>query len=384
VSTAARQSAGGAKQYYEGLDSAPSLPPNSSDGDLMEIMLLGSLSQLRFSRAIVTLAFASVACSLTHASLIYTCDPTVSASACSGLNTTISDIYDSTFDDVSANIYIGLGPTSLGMSSTFVNFVHYEGAQGYRTTLIADQTSADDRTAVAGLPIANPIPGTAGLLMTNANIRALPGLGLTPRFGLQSDGLTRCSLGPGCYDGVITISQGANLWLRADGPQAANQYDFYSLAEHETDEILGTGSGAFGHLYSANSAFAPMDLFRYQSNGMRSFGASNNRSCAANNTGNACFSLDGVAMLLQFNNVDNGQDAGDFSTSCQYVQDAFGCIGGSTFHDINADAEIKMLDVIGYTTAVPEPATISVLGVGLSILAAAGYERSRSERLVKS
>ena len=348
-------------------------------------MALGFPSRLWFFRAIVTLVLTFAPGTLTHASLIYNCDSTVTASACSGLKTIVSGLYDNTFNDATANIYVEQGPTSLGTSSTFVNFVSYGGVHGYRSALIADQTSADDRTAVASLPIANPILGTTGLLMTNANIRALPELGLVPSSGLQSDGQTRCSLGPGCYDGVITISQAANLWFRSGGPQAANQYDFYSLVEHETDEILGTGSGAFGHVYAANRAFAPMDLFRYQSNGLRSFGASNNSSCAAIDAANACFSLDGIAMLLQFNNIDNGQDAGDFSTNCQYVQDAFGCVGGGKFHDINANAEIRMLDVIGYTTAdVPEPATMSLLGLGLSMLAAIGYERNRNDRSAKS
>jgi hypothetical protein len=137
------------------------------------------------------------------------------------------------------------------------------------------------------------------------------------------------------------------------GSIAFNQYDFYTVVEHETDEILGTNSCAFG--CTTSDIDAP-DLFRYHGDGSRSFAAGDNLSCAAANTANACFSIDGVNMLQQYNNVDNGQDAGDWVPNCRTprVQNTLSCPGVAGV-DISPSAEIEILDVIGYTLSVSGP-----------------------------
>jgi len=105
-----------------------------------------------------------------------------------------------------------------------------------------------------------------------------------------------------------TIQTAGNFYFRS-GSIGPSQYDFFTTVEHETDEIIGTSSCAFNSC--GGSHIAPADLFRYQSNGARSFGAGNNSSCKVANAGNACFSLDGIHMLQHYYNINDGYDAGD-------------------------------------------------------------------------
>jgi hypothetical protein len=289
-----------------------------------------------------------------QSSLAYVCDSTVinaSSAACTTLNTTIAALYTNTFQDVNARIYVKLGATTLGQSSYVLNLATYTS---FRAALITDKTDADDSAATSTLPASNPLnTGMVGL--TNANARALPSLGVNPNTGFLSDGNTFCTIGTtGCYDGVITVSSAdassGKLYFRS-GSIAGGQFDFYTVVEHETDEILGTASCSFPRCsFSGTEGIAPPDLFRYQSNGTRSFAAGNDNSCNSNTTGNACFSIDGVHMLQQYNNLSNGGDAGDWAGTCGnvLVQDAALCAGVANV-DISPAAEIRVLDVIGYT-----------------------------------
>jgi hypothetical protein len=284
--------------------------------------------------------------------IVYTCDPTIIAvpGVCDTLNTTIAGLYASAFTNANASIYITFGTTALGESYAAHSLVNY-GV--FRNALQASGTDADDTTAFTdSVPAADPFTGSGQVLMTNANFRVL---GFSPLYGYQPGGAV-CTAGTaGCYDGIVIISNemflAGNLYFRT-GTINPNQYDFYSAVEHETDEVLGTGSCIFGCLVSL--PIAPPDLFRYQSNGARSFGAGNNNSCSIAAAGNACFSLDGVHMLQQYNNLDDGEDAGDWVPNClrPLVQNSEACPGVANL-DISPAAEIRVLDVIGYTLAPP-------------------------------
>ena len=120
--------------------------------------------------------------------------------------------------------------------------------------------------------------------------------------------------------------------------------------EHETDEVLGTGSCAFDADPSTqwctdNNVFKPADLFRYHSNGARSLAPGTNDSCSSPSSLNACFTIDGASFLKQYNNVVNGADAGDWVRNCAapLVQDAISC-PAVAFVDISPQAEIKALN----------------------------------------
>jgi hypothetical protein len=339
-------------------------PARAMQGEILDVTTaLGSSRQARWtpiarSSEVTISSLEAVSRQSAPQTVTYTCDPSINTvpGVCTTLNTTISALYSKVFTNAGANIYITFGDTDLGLSHFLGGLISYSD---FRNALQSQATDAADTTAFnSSVPANNPINTNYSVFVTNAAARAL---GFAPTTGIQPDG-TRCSLGnSGCYDAVITISSGVqaagNFYFRT-GAIAFNQYDFYTVVEHETDEILGTGSCAFDAC--GGKAFAPADLFRYQSNGSRSFGAGNNSSCSFSNSGNACFSIDGIQMLQQYNNINNGQDAGDWLTNCinPLVQDAAACPGVGNV-DISAAAEIKLLDVVGFTLVSNAPVSVT-------------------------
>ena len=294
--------------------------------------------------------------------IIYTCDPNVNAlpGLCNTLNTTTAGLYATTFANANASIYIQFGTSDLGNSFAFAYSLTYAD---FRNALQGTLASANDLLAFsASVPATNPINTTYWVELTNPLFRAL---GFAPAMGTQSDG-TSCQLTTsGCYDGIITVSSAmqaaGNLYYRT-GSIKPSQYDFFSVVEHETDEILGTLSCVGQCSSSGTTWIAPVDLYRYQSNGTRSYAPGNNSPCTFPNAGNACFSIDGIHMLQQYNNVSSGGDFGDWVPSCpnMLVQNAAACpgIGGV---DISPTAEIEVLDVAGYTLAGSGPTVVNKL-----------------------
>ena len=283
--------------------------------------------------------------SATGTGILYTCDATITAlssTLCTTLNTTIAGLYSSAFTNANATIYIKLGNTSLGASDSYLNDVTYAT---FRGLLIAAASDQNDNTAIAdSVPPLSPF-GNSFVSLNTALQRALglpaPTVGITPGGGqCDQNGAV------GCYDGLITISNSQPLYLRS-GAITNRQYDFFTVVEHETDEILGTSSCAFRDCFSTD--VTPADFFRYHSNGNRAQGEGSNDPCTSSDSTNACFSLDGVHMLQQYNNL-SGDDAGDWVANCAspHVQDEESCSGNS-YVDISATAEMVVLDVVGYT-----------------------------------
>ncbi|MBV9768764.1 MAG: NF038122 family metalloprotease [Bryobacterales bacterium] len=287
--------------------------------------------------------------------IVYTCDATITAAsttACETLNTTIAALYSSAFTNANATIYIKLGSTGLGHSNYRFN---YETYSSFRSALITSEMGVNDTTALAdSVPEVNPY-GSDSVGLVNALQRAL---GFVPTSGYDASGGVCNQPGTaGCFDGIITISNAQPLYFRT-GSILSYQYDFFTVAEHETDEILGTGSTCCG---SSGSVY-PADYFRYHSDGTRSYAYGTNDSCSASDSTNACFSLDGVHMLQQYNNLNNGNDTGDWIPNCssQLVQDFELCPGVAGV-DISPAAEILVLDVVGYTLAISQAPTVTTL-----------------------
>lgn len=287
--------------------------------------------------------------------VVYTCDPSITAVAgfCNTLNTTIAGIYASTFLNANANIYITFGsiPGDNGVAYPSAYHLTYPA---YRTALQQSLTSPNDAIAFASsVPATNPINANDQVRVAGALMRAL---GMSITDGLTSDHASSCTLGAaGCYDGVIVLSsanQAAGTWFYRNGIIGGSQLDIYRTVQHETDHVLGWDSCVGGCTSDAGvTLFATPDLFRYQSNGSRTFAPGNNGPCANGNVGNACFSLDGVHYLEQFNNL-SGSDYADWALNCNnyLVQTDGGCFGISGVN-IAPNAEIAALDVIGYTLA---------------------------------
>ena len=292
---------------------------------------------------------------------------------CADLNSIIANIYNSTFSDATASIYIQFGSTSLGESAQFYNTVSYFQ---YYQALAQNAGDANDVTAVSSLASGfNPVVSGDGVALTSALDLAL---GLGGATGINtSDG--SCAIGTtGCYNGIVTISDTASLFYRS-GSQDPASYDFYTVVEHETDEILGTsscltmvGPGMPGVSAGCSSAEAPADLFRYANPGVRSY------VTAANGT-TAYFSIDGGSFdIANYNNAPNGDDYGDWDSAVQRVQNAVGG-PGSGYVDITNDggSEISVLDAAGYNLVAPEPGTIGLFAAGISMLA---LRRRREEK----
>ncbi len=291
--------------------------------------------------------------------ITYTCDPSVAAvsGVCNYLNSTIAGIYAGTFSNASASIYIrfsNIGSGDAGQSNFQYNELSYSA---FRSALQSGLTSASDVTAFnASVPATNPINSAYKVYLTLSGMRAL---GFTASGGMSASGGS-CGGSTPCYDGIITMSstiQSAGNYYFRSGSIGPSQYDFFTTVQHETDEIIGTASCAFDAC--GGSHIAPPDLFRYQSNGARSFGAGNNSACTGANAGNACFSIDGIHMLQHYYNINDGYDPGDWVPSCspELVQGSV-CAGVANVN-ISPTAEILVLDVIGFTLNGTSPAGVS-------------------------
>jgi hypothetical protein len=202
--------------------------------------------------------------------ITYTCDPNVAASTCTYLNTTIAGLYNSTFTNVNADIYVQYGTSGLASTSAVGNQVSYTD---YVAALAANTgQNALQASALASLATNAAAPYGSG----NVNLSTALGtiLGFTNLFGVDASGANSCNFGAaGCYDASITVTNdpGTPLFYR-NGTVAADAYDFYTAIEHETDEVLGssscisTGGCSLSNGCGGNTPSA-VDLFRYSGSG---------------------------------------------------------------------------------------------------------------------
>ncbi len=316
-------------------------------------------------------------------SVVYTCASnvdTTQAGTCTYLNTTLASLYTSTFNNVQANIYIEQSASfGLGASQTYFNFVTYSA---YRNAILATASgdAVDTGAKAALLTIDQTAYGANNVEITSALGSALGFTGLT---GITSGGAS-CIIGSGpCYNGIIYISTPGALpggqtlyWDQTGGFIPGNAYDYYSVVQHETDELLGTascistqGASLTNACGTGSNTAAAIDLFRYNSAGNLAM----NNALASVAPG-AYFSYDqGVtngAAGATFNTLSNGHDYADFTQNCAHVQDAVACLGTVLNITSDGNAEINMLNAVGYNTnATPEPGTWLLLGGGLIGLA---------------
>ena len=315
------------------------------------------------------------------ANITYQCDASFTSDApggtCAYLNSTISGLYSSTFTNANANIYITFGSTGLGQSQTALNvytFSQYQGAYQTNLTSALNPDNATQTTAYNDNIATEPgLFGSNDIVLTSALSNAL-GLGGTAGLDSSAGG---CTLGnAGCYNAIITItSTTSDLWFRglSGGSPNGSQYDFFSVVEHETDEVLGTSSC----LPNCSAFFDPVDLFRYSSNAVRTLNTvgNNGTNCGASSSTNACFSIDnGSTFIHQWNNLNNGNDFADWVTGCPgspQIQDVTGCPGFANL-DITNDSgyEVTVLNAVGFDLqGVPEPGTMLITAAGLALLA---------------
>jgi hypothetical protein len=199
----------------------------------------------------------------------------------------------------------------------------------------------------------NPITGSAGIAISTADLKAL---------GFVCSDCT----GPDGYDGIVSLQ--TNI-TNPGSPGSSLAYYLTPVVEHEIDEVLGLGSSLNQSFQNAYPSVE--DLFRYASNGSRSYTTSSSAL--------AYFSINGTTGLAQFDNQNDGGDWGDWQSNPlpngvqPQVQDAFATPGA----DPSLGVEITALEAVGYDLATPEPATMGVTLFGFTILAAIAYRRRR-------
>jgi hypothetical protein len=314
--------------------------------------------------------------------LSYTCDPSIGAATCTYLNTTIAGLYNNTFTNLNANIYITYGTTGLGQGESPNNVISYSTYLSDYTTNAAASGNPNQATALTSLnTYATPAYAGSSVQISGALGEAL-GISANDLIGFDSAGNSGCTLSAaGCYEDVLTITNDpSTLLYYRNGVIDPDAYDFYSVVEHETDEALGTVSCIETQdttlMNNCDGAESASDLFRYQS--AHNLIPDSSLSTAPG----AYLSYDsGVTNALGagvfYNTLTNGEDYGDFvgnygCPTAPYVQDGEGCPGFAGL-DITNDggAEINMLNTVGFdlpASSVPEPATFVLFGVGLGFL----------------
>ena len=236
-------------------------------------------------------------------------------------------VYEECFaTPITVNITFKEIGTGLGQSNTFITSVSYSA---FRAALASHATTGDDTTALAHIAsgASDPKTGFSTVFLTLPNARAL-GFTANP---------------PGGTDGTISLN--TSICNLSASPTDPTKFSLFAVVSHEIDEVLGTLSnvGQSGVGQAFPSEIAPVDLFRYDVNGARSFTTSSGAICF--------FSIDGTTDLAQYNQ-NAGGDFGDWfspGTQVPQVQDAFGTPGSTPVLGV----ELRVLDVVGYARNYP-------------------------------
>ena len=322
----------------------------------------------------------------TGTGIVYICDSNVPTSTCNYLNTTVAGYYNNIFTNANANIYVKFGTTGLGASVGFINIVHY-------TPYVTDLTNKAVKSSIQASALsaintyATPAYGTQNWMEVTVALGAA--YGFTGLLGINAAETASCTpYTSGCYNEIVTVADAASqasggFTLYYDdqgGTEAANQYDFYAVVQHETDEVLGTSSCISTQSSSglsddcdrvitgSNGIPSAVDLLRYSSPGKLAL------DTTPSTTAGQYYSFDGGVhygiggdgnAAKVYNTLDNGDDFADYTSSSpdcgtnQAVQDAEGCPGEDAGLTVVNDgqSEITILNTDGYD--IPEAAISS-------------------------
>ena len=311
--------------------------------------------------------------------IIASYDPSISTNAPALADIqNIATYYDALFTNpATVNIYFQFGNTGLGESSfaqTDVTYTSWVAALGSTASAANGYAQSADSVLSSSDPLSAVDSGFVTL--TDANARALG-------FSVPIPN-TNCVNTPTPSNPVnIVCGNDATITISSTQPYEYNQtatpgdFDFYSVVEHELDEVLGIGSALNGmSSISAGTTFAAEDYFRY------ACGNGSALDVTLSTTDNVCFSYNGGASDVtgaQFYQEAHGPgDYNDWiwgsggSYGCPpttaYVQDAFACAGDIPSSYVGANSpEGIVLQTLGYNasqqSSVPEPGTFGLFGL---------------------
>jgi hypothetical protein len=328
--------------------------------------------------------------------------------------------YETTFTDpITINLQVGWGtinnqslsPGAVGES--FVNGQVFSHFAGVKSALISDAKSAADQTSVANMP-ANDPTGNAVYAMSDAEGKAL---------GLLAANAP-------ALDGYVGFSSTAPFTYDENNRAVAGENDFIGAAEHEISEVMGRyGLGQNGR---TSGRYSPIDFFRYTAPGaldlgpaygayfsidggttvINTFNGPNGGDLSdwagatvdSYNTGTNVGDESAVSMgditLMDVIGYDVASPslAGDYNhdgivDAADYTvwRDMLGQTGSGLAADGNGDNQIDAGDYniwntnfgnhsgsgAGANAAVPEPATLLMLLVGLLTICASRQQKCR-------
>ena len=235
------------------------------------------------------------------------------------INAAITELCSNYSDPVTVSVTFNKVNNGLGASLTSYTSASYTD---FLTALKAHASTPNDATALARLPVQanNPVNSDPNMSLTLPNARTL-GFSADPSSG-QSDS---------------TVSLNISLMNILPTDSDPNKYSLRETVLHELTEVLGSSSNLDS---GTTGPICPIDLFRYDDKG--------NRSYTQSASALAFFVIDGTNMLTQFNQDKSG-DFGDYYSvnggQKPQIQDAFGTPGAS---NIPLGTELIVLDVVGY------------------------------------
>lgn len=253
------------------------------------------------------------------------------------------------------------------------------------TTQAASFTNTEAALAHTGatLPTTDPSGGNHDYYMPQAEFKAL---------GLSPAGYPALN----AIDGYIGFNSNLSLFSFSGVPNSS-QVSFRASAEHELEEVLGRVSSLNNGGLTAGFEAQPLDLFRYSSPGVTSFGE--NAAAYASTDG-------GVTDLGTFESVSSNGDRSDWltpvnttSTDAQNSSFTQGVKEGLSISDEDvlkgqgytiaannggglfsgANAPVGATPGVNNPQLVPEPGSLSLLAAGTGL---AGLVRRRGRRSV--